>query len=356
MPEASAPLSLLISGTAFDGWKKVLVRRSLEALAGEFSLEVSEPFPHDIPARRVQIGSACEVHAEDDVALEGYVEAVAPSHSSTHHGLTISGRDRTGDLVDCSAIHSPGEWSGLRIDRIARILCEPFGVTVRAEVDVGKAFERFRLQESETAFHALERMARHRGLMIVSNGRAEVVLTRRSAVRATTSLELGVNIRAGSAPYSDVDRYSTYTVKGQRHGTDTLWGSQISSSAQAVDPHVERYRPLSMIAEAQADAGDLRDRAQWEASRRAARARRPTLTVRGWRDAGGELWQPNRIVRVRDDWLEIDAELLIVTAALRYDAAGTVTELALARPEAFDLVAFPEAEPAELWLETPSND
>lgn len=43
-------------------------------------------------------------------------------------------------------------------------------------------------------------------------------------------------------------------------------------------------------------------------------------------------------------------DLLIASVAYVLDERGTVTELTLVRPEAFDLVAIPEPTAEESWL------
>ncbi len=40
------------------------------------------------------------------------------------------GRDKTGDLVDCSVVHSSGKWKGVRLEQVAADVCRPFGITV----------------------------------------------------------------------------------------------------------------------------------------------------------------------------------------------------------------------------------
>ena len=347
---SEAPIALVIEGARYGGWKTVSVVRSIESISGEFELTVSERYPSQIEQRRIRLGDECEIELEGEIVLTGYVDRVSPSHDAQSHGIGISGRDKTGDLVDCSAVHKPGEGGGLSLETIAAVLCEPFGIEVRADVSTGKTFERFRLQESETVFAAIERMARHRAVLAISDGLGGLVFTRAGeGTPATTPLVLGQNILAGSGTYSDRDRYNVYTVKGQRFGTDEVNSEAAASPVgRATDPQIKRFRPLTMIAEAQGDGLSLTDRARWEANRRAAIAQRPVVVVQGWSGSDGVLWRPNTIARVVDDWLEIDREMLITTVTYRDDENGIRCEIALARPEAFDLVALPEKQTTEL--------
>ena len=86
-------------------------------------------------------------------------------------------------------------------------------------------------------------------------------------------------------------------------------------------------------------------RIEWEASVRAARARSVRVTVQGWREEeGGELWAPGRLVRVVDDWLGLDRELLVSTTVQSISDRGTLTQLTLYPENAF--VRRMEVEPA----------
>lgn len=341
-------LELLINGIRYGGWKAIEVKRSLEAVAGSFAVQASERWPGQLTVRPIKPGDACGVLIEGERVITGYVDAVEPSHRADHHELRIQGRDRTADLVDCSATNEPGEWHGLKLERIAEELARPFGVTVRSEVDTGKPFSSFRLQTSESAFSAIERAARHRAVRPVSDGKGALALTRAGTVRVPTRLVRGENIIEASGAASLQGRFSEYIVKGQSQGDDFVFGAEAAApEGRAKDPNVGRFRPLVVLAEDQGDAAVFQDRARWEASSRAGKARRAAITVQGWKHAGG-LWSPNTLVRVLDDFIGINREMLIVSVVFRKDERGTVTRLSLARPEAFQLLAIPETPGDEL--------
>ena len=59
--------------------------------------------------------------------------------------------------------------------------------------------------------------------------------------------------------------------------------------------------------------------------------------VQGWRGAKDELWRPNTLVKVEDEWLGIERDLLIVSCTYKLSDNGTITELQLAPKEAYEL-------------------
>jgi prophage tail gpP-like protein len=100
--------------------------------------------------------------------IEGFVDAVEPSCDATSHGVRVSGRDSAGDLVDCSA--EPGEWHGQPLSQLVSAIGAPFGLRVSAETSLDAPFERFRIQEGETAWAAIERACQMRGVLCLSDG------------------------------------------------------------------------------------------------------------------------------------------------------------------------------------------
>lgn len=330
---------LKVAGSEYGGWKRIRISRSIEQLAGSFDLAVSELWPGQDYERRILAGDACSVLVDGQALVTGYVDDVSIAHGSTRHEVGVSGRDATGDLVDCSAIKGSGQWASRTLEQIATELCKPFGIKVRAEVNTGKAFNGFALQEGETVFEALERMARIRAVLLTTDGTGALVITRAGSSRVSTSLVLGENILEATGTISMRERFSEYVLKGQAAGDDFASGEAVSQvKARSTDAAVKRYRPLVVVSEEQGDGVTLKDRARWEATFRAARGTDITITVQGWTHSGG-LWTPNTIVHVNDKWMRLDDDLLIKGVKLLLDENGTRTELSLTRPDAFKLLA-----------------
>lgn len=331
---------LKIAGVFYGGWKSVRVSRSIEQMAGAFELEITERWPGQALASPIKPGESCQVLLDGDVVITGYVDVVAPEYDATHHSIRISGRDRTGDLVDCSAVYKSGQWRDVRLDRLAADLLKPFGIAVVVEADVGRPFSSWNIQEGESVFECLDRAARMRALLLTSNPAGDLVITRAGKEQLANGLVEGRNIKAARADFSWKERFSTYAVKGQgRLGAD---GETVHAAprGQVTDPVIPRYRPLVVVAESHSENASLRDRAEWERNVRRGRSARASITMQGWREPGGTLWQPNRLVPVTSPLLWLDnAEMLIVGCTYTLDdQGGTLTELAIAKPEAFQLL------------------
>lgn len=338
MTEASNNLTLQVGGLQYGGWETARAQVGMDRACGSFELDVTELWPGNDVTRRIRPGDACRLAAGGDVLVTGYVDAVDVQLDGFTHQVSIRGRDSSADVIDCSAIRSPGQWFNRTVLSIAQDLAKPFGVAVSADVDQGKPLASFALQEGETVFDAIDRAGRLRGLMLMSDGVGGLVFTRAGLRRCTDALVMGGNVLTGRSTFDVRDRYSIYTAKGQAAGSD-FFNSESAAHvfAKASDPQVTRYRPLLLTGEAPDASGSLVQRVKWEATVRAARSMTVQLVVQGWRQQDGTLWKPNHLVHVVAEPLRLDQDLLISSCEYSVGTTGLLTTLALTRPDAYTL-------------------
>lgn len=343
-------LFLQVGGKLYGGWKTMMVNASIETISGDFDLGYFYSWDGQ-EALPINDGDACEVRMGDDVVLTGYVDEATEDLGSDTHDLQVTGRDKTGDLVDCSAVHKPDQWSGQKLEAIAAILCKPFGISVKAETDTGAAFPVVKVQPGETAFAVIERLCRMRAVLPVSDGKGGLLLTAAGkGGRAYSALVEGENIKHIRRVKNQQDRFSDYIVKGQQSGLAAVGGGNVEvltadgevttraaapASGKAKDAGITRYRPMLVVAEGEASGHSPQTRALWEATVRAGRGLRVEVTVQGWRQGDGALWRPNLYVHVKSPKLALEDTLLIASCAYSCNESGTITVLSLARPDAF---------------------
>ena len=298
-----------------------------------------------LPSRRaLREGAPCTLHYDGELLITGYLDSVAPSYSSEEHSITVSGRDKTADLVDCSA--PPTQWIGRRLADVARELCAPFGIGVIDQAGASASFRSLKPNDGETVFEMLDHAARIRGVLLVTDGRGNLVITRAGREQAGDALYLGQNVLTGSGNFDLRDVFSHYTLKGQQAGDDWLSGSDAAAvKATAGDARITRHRPLTLIADGPLDAAAARERITWERNVRWGRSQSIAYSVQGHRQQSGALWRPNMLVNVFDPYQFLDgAERLITDLTYSLDERGERCELTVMPREAFDLVEQPEPE------------
>lgn len=358
-------LVLTVGGARHEGWKSASVSRSIETISGAFEVTVSEHDPGIAAARSIVPGLPCTVALDGETVITGHVDAGDIQYDATSHEIVISGRDRTADLVDCSAEPEPGTWADATLEEIAAAIAKPFGISVTVVDDQGDPFRKFTLERGEKAFEAIDRLCRLRGLLPISDGLGGIEIGRAVRDRAGVALERGVNILSARGRSDWSRRYSEYEVIGQQAGGDQ-WGEAseyVQVRATAEDAAVTRRRPLTIIAEQGVGVAEAQTRADWEAAVRRGRSRVINYEVQGWRETpGGKLWAPGRLVRIRDDWMGLEADMLVAATGQEISDGGTVTRLALMFPDAF--LPEPEKSPSTkgttkagtLWIPTKEAD
>jgi prophage tail gpP-like protein len=337
-------VTLKVGGLQFDGWTTVSVSKGIRNPAGGFSLSYAEKASAKGEPLKIRTGEACEVLIGGETVITGWIDAGRPEFDPESRGLMVAGRDRTADLVDCSALNSPGSWANRTLIQIASDLVAPFGLTVVARTDVGAAFRRFSLQQGETVWDALERLARFRGFLVVPTTAGQIEFITPGRRRAGFTLRQP-DMLSASAEHDVGDRFSLYVVKGQSAGDDESNGRAAAGpKAEVTDPAIKRYRPTLILAEEQATLASLQARAGWEANVRAAAGRRMEATVQGWRDPSGALWSADLIVPVEAPWLGVMGDMLIADVTFELGESGSTTSLTLSPPDAYRPEPSTEAE------------
>ena len=331
-------VSLLVGGKLYSGWEDIAVTRAIDAASGAFTLTVTERWSHDSETTwPISPGDPCEIRIDDEVVISGYVDVFAPSFDSNSHTINIQGRDKTADLIDCSAVHDPDEWRNFTVLDLANVLAKPFGVPVKAEADIGAAFPVVKLQQGESVFEALDRHCRLRKLLLMPDGSGGLLITRTGVKRASVTLTQGKNILAATGSINAAERFSKYVVKAQAaYSTESDGEGEAHISGTVVDPAIKRYRPLLVIAEGGGTSKTASDRAIWECNARIGRSAAAALVVQGWRQNDAELWAPNLIVAVQSDWLRISGDMLIRQVTYQKNlSSGTTTTIDIVSPQAY---------------------
>jgi prophage tail gpP-like protein len=343
-------LALKVGGKKYSGWTTVQITRSMEQIAHSFSVSYVDKMLPEAEPLSIKEGDAVKVSIEDDDVIDGWVDISDISYDDASHRAYVSGRSKACDLIDCSVIHSPGSWIDRDLMQIASELCAPYSIGVVAEADIGEKLKYFAIQEGQTVFDVLNQLARIRGLIIISDAGNNIIFTRAGTEKIKTKLELGKNIKRGNRTGNITDRYSQYIVKGQTPGNDEWNGVKAAQQTATVsDDTVSRYRPLIIQAEDTMTGSEVEKRATWERNTRMGKSQKlKYVYLMSWHHAAG-LWEPNKLVSIKDDFVGINDELIIVSVNYMLNEQGKSTEIELTRKEAFDVLELPAPKKKNKW-------
>lgn len=328
-------VDVVVGGMAYEGWLQSEISRSIEAIAATFSIPVTL-VPGSPPAIKRQ--DLVQVRVGGVVVATGYVLAAEPFYRRGECGMRIVGRDRTGDLVRCSAIHQGGQWRRARLDRIATDLVQPFDLKVVADVDLGDPIGDFKLEHGESVLDALSRAARLRGVLVTRNSAGDLVLTKAGQRRFAGVIRRGVNVIAMDGIGSDEARHRDYYVYGQSNVVADFETAR-GLKATASDAGISRHLPLIINAHGNTTATELQALADHTARIRRGHSQGFRYLVEGW-TVDSQPWPVNERVVIVDDVAGLDGqEWLICSVRQTCDRnEGAVTELVVRPIEAYDSV------------------
>jgi prophage tail gpP-like protein len=354
MPD-DTEIVLVVEGLRYQGWKEIEVVKSINNLATTFGFLISDKYPGDPNRWPIKLGQSCsvEINKVDAVKFEstkiaqGYIEEVDIRYDAGSHSLNFSGRDITGDLVDCCHYYDdyPNEWKKQSIYSIVDSLCSRFDIPVIVDptvtTDSAHVIPSFKNNEGDRVVDLIARACMTKAILPVSYGDGKLTLTRAGLTRrAADTLKSGVNILSGHCILSNLDRHSEYVVKGYGIGNDDKdLASIVQPQGVADDNVILRHRPLVLLAEAATTNKGCEDRARWESRVRMGQSRLYSYDVQGWTQTTGDIWPLNGMVRVEDDLFGIEEELLIgeVTYRLSEDE-GRKVRLTVVDPSSYELI------------------
>lgn len=344
-------LSMKINGNDFQGFTSAQAARDMENAVSTFSFATTVSKKNftgvTYPAKK---GDLVEVSADGIPVMTGYVNDRKIDYDSDTHSVMIKGRSKTQDLADCT-VGVIKDFEQVFFPDICKKVSSDFDISVVDEVGNIKVFED--IAEAETgqrSFKFIESLARKRQVLLTDNGLGDLVIIRASSVLSQNSLQNlvselkfgGNNIKKGSLTDSDYQLYNEYIAQGQLSPINV---SEIPASELAdevgtfTDSDIRSLRRYEFYTEETTDSFTLKDRAEWEASIRKARAFVYSSTVQG-HSFNNELWVPNIQHQIDDDFADVHDQKLLKRVTYKYSIqGGSESILSFTNKDAFTLQA-----------------
>lgn len=342
----SDSLSLIVDGKEYRAWESVSVQRSMDNLCGSFSLNLAvaeksgDKFV-DSEEFRVKEGDPVILKINGAKYLTGYIDASTITDSGSEgRTISIAGRDKTSDIVDCSAYVLPGSWKQTTLENVAKKLLQPFKLKLKISdaVTLSGSLINFDIETGETVFEALERLTRNETILMNSTADGDMVLiVNKNDILSPIVLKYGVNIKAYNAKFDFSSRYSNYFVVGQPSGDGTKeWVDIIGNiMGDASDNEVDRYRPLVIVAETDSNNETAQKRATWEKVIRKSRSVNIEVVVQGWKQTPTQLWSIGQLIKLDIPGIGIVQNMLINAVNFTKSDEGTEAKLMLVPPDSY---------------------
>ena len=331
-----ADVELIVSGRKYGGWKTIRITRTIESIAGSFSLGVSDRWGIEQESWPIREEDSCRIDIDGETVLDGFVDKRKITISPQARTLQYDGKDKAAALVESSALVST--FKNANVLTICRKVAEPHGinVTVQAGLTLPRAERKIAVNPGDTGYAVMQRAAKAAGVLLVSDSGGGLIISRSGTDRVSTRLVEGQNLKHGGVDYDGTNTFHRYIIATQRSGTNSASGEATRIKGEAFDDNVRRKdRVLWIPPEAGLSKQDAGARADWEARTRAGSSVVVSVTVRNWKQADDTLWPLNKLVFVQSPSLGISGDLLITEIEHALDEQGEVTGLRLMRSDAF---------------------
>jgi prophage tail gpP-like protein len=332
----SDPVVIKIGNEYWDKPSDMRIDLSVENIAGVFSLAFPQFIGNAIFKKINKMGAAAQILIGDVPVINGFIESIRVVNQMGNRRVTMSGRDKTGDLVDCSFVGTPNEWKKQTVLNIIKDLCAPFGIAVVASGSAASAasaiIETYKATEGVAIFSLISQLCVDNSVMPISIGDGKLTLVRaEDAQQISDKIENPGNVIAAEFVADDMDRFSAYTVRGQGIETpEKSLDAFLQVSGAFADAIVSRTRTKMMFPENPATNEKCIARAKWEAKYRAGMSRQFEYTVGNFLRANGKPWSINSLISVSDDNLKYDNSLYCHGVSFQRNGAHDRTMLSLA--------------------------
>jgi prophage tail gpP-like protein len=329
-------VALTVNGQSIAGWTTIRITRGMERIPADFDIGLTERYPNTTDVT-VSEGDPCVLTIGGDTVITGYVDRVAEQVDAHNHAISISGRGKCANIVDCSAQFDSFQFQNVTTAAIAATLCQPFGIAVKA-LSPGIVHPQVCMNVGETPYALIDRLCKVAQLLCYEDADGDLVIGPLSTDEAAGGFALGVNCERASYTRDMSQRFSEYRVYLVGTGIFTDAGQQPFAEYTVDDDTMPRYRPKAFIAETgDAGASVSNAHALWECNRRIGRGNLVTVTASGWRDSAGALYMPNTLAALSMPQLKLinGQKFTIGELTYRRDMNGSACDVTLMLPQAF---------------------
>jgi prophage tail gpP-like protein len=284
-----------------------------------------------------------EVFLGGNLVLTGYLSDISNIVTSEGSRKELVGYSYSIDIVDSNML-PPWEIKKVSLrQRAEAIISELFddkvNVDARAYLDADKPFKKVKIGKTQTVYSHLSDLANQRSIVISNYPDGTVLLTK------VNDTDLPISTLSDNK-YPGFE-YAIKTSARKRHGTYYVFGKTPGRKvpkkkkfkyAWAQDESIPRKRnTIKMINANNTDLTDLQSVADWHRSKQFASAFSITYPVTSWYADNDKLWEPNTLVTVESNYLELanGFDFLIRQVEFNYDENGAHAVLSLVPPQVF---------------------
>lgn len=257
-------IELKINNLKYSGWEDISISKDIMSIADTFNLTIENG-----TTLNVSEGDYIQILDDNSVILSGYVDIYDISIEDNKSPLRLTGRSKSGDLVDCM-IENYKQYSQQTPLSIIRDIISAFDITVSSNITL-PVVSTFETKVGETFFNAINRLCKQTNILPISSTNGNLLLTK-NTLQASSIVLRDKDLKSIKFRSDISNQYSKYVYKKEAMASDV-------SDGTSNNLFVTRYRPFVGV---NTDNKTNLDMAQWKKNNSNANSIQLEISVTGW--------------------------------------------------------------------------
>lgn len=372
-------LQIRINGTVYSGFTTATATKTMQSLCGSFEFSTSGGDELTLITKDINLFDTAEIYADGVKVMTGYVEVLNISYSADSYSVTLSGRERTCDVVDTRITTS---FVNTQTRNYLDLITQAFKVVgfstpstnviniINNSTTSSDAFNSTDMQiagDGQSLYDFLNLYAQKQFIVLITNEDGDIELTNSGNeisgydIINFKGVDVKNNIYKASVTYNVSQLFNTYQYRCNPNFID-VFDQQTSSAEQSTivytsqaDDSVRVGRQYIDIDSEIYTLSKLKDRVAWKMQTNQANARQYKVTLNGhtfmqtleptninsFLDTES-LVKPlkiNQLINVTDDICGINEVMLIDELIYKMDESGNTLDITLVNRNAYTLQA-----------------
>ena len=332
----------------------VSISRSLDRHASTFNLtspDIDNPEAGEAGAiERLMSDKTLRISLNGEPVFTGYLDQIEVVSSPTRHNAQLNGRSLTQDLIDSSPPRIAEEESPpktLSLRRIVERVNDGVGVVVMEPDIAALTVTNDQPETTERIAGYIDRMAQQRQLICTDNRFGELVILRVSPGSSLGRFEFGAKpLLSARAVINQARVFNEYIMVGEIPPDPDDDGQLELDAADGVtyrrnnksNVFPNRVRRVRINAPVQMGPAAAQKWIDHEALRTIASAYVVEITVAGWTNENGDLYDTGQIYEIRHPHLYTSGTMELMVGSVTYNHSingGQTCSMALSLPNAW---------------------
>lgn len=327
----SSKVEISCNGIIFDEFDDFSLNKSIEAFCSYFSFTVCQRIANNVGITK---GAKITITIEKELVFTGFIENIENSQDFNQHYLTISGRDKTAEIIDSYIL--PKQYKQNDFLKLIRLVLDDNGysnIKISSDIAilpklVGKSFV---AEKNSRIFDFIDNLAKNIGVILITDADGNVLITREGADLAVGSLDISnnsINVLNSNLVINSDETYRYITIFGSQR---TEQNKKRSQKLEFIDYNSNTNKRLIVDINGNSNRSRLESIANWYMAIKRGKGSRYNADMQGFLTniTTGLLWQANTILLLKDEANNINGSFLIQGVSYSQNSNGSKTTLSI---------------------------